>query len=358
MGLFSRKPKLSPEEILRRMDEIDGMIGRDEYRQAFAAAKELERFAPVHAAYFLGACYFKGWGVKQDTALAMSYLKKALDIDNEYLKDAYAMGGFALMDAEEHGEALDWLLKAEELGATGLDWHIATTCADLAIELCEMAPEVYGTEDYADLAETMGSFADAAQSRFLALAFSDPDEMSYTDYIVLGRCVQLLYTLSCRGEMGRDTAEEAANRDLIGNDFPDFPEGDDRRHLVAALYVCSVMDRYGWPIIGEYFRLACWLTDCDVHRSPEAFYRAKWHLKRIEELRARLDPELAEELDDTFEDLMDTYRAAENYFSSVIIDMAQAGMLPDISLSYPTGQAPAPESCAAFMRLYEKLRKG
>lgn len=361
MGLFSKTINLSADEIINRMNAIDKMIVAKDYDNAISEAKALEKEAPNYAAYHLGMCYHLGYGVEENPDRALSYYSSATSIDNHFLKSVWYMGGLLLFTAkEDYDQAIKWFENAEQLGEKDAGLFLALSYYKMAMQFRGYATKTLKLDEMTQANAVAVKYARLSQNKYLAIADSNADSITPSHWVCLGWCTQLLYNLACRGELSTNIVDDNSLTTWIGNSFKlvggTMNEDLHAKFLAEAAYIFSVMDKCGWEIISEYFRASCGLLDSELHKSAKAFYRVRWHMKRIGELRSKVGPSVAAELERYMIDVNQRYEKMDKKYGSYVISFAQAGELPDLTPSYLEGQAPSPESCESFMQMYQEIR--
>ena len=359
MGFFSRKPSLTPDEILERMNVVDALLNDDHYQDAYDAAMALEKEAKGYGSLHLALMYHGGWGVKEDYDKALSYYQAATVIDNHYLARVWYNGGHLYIHLEDYDKAAEWLEKAEALGYDDSSLWLAFAWCNSAIKYRNYACKTLRINELTQANLVASNLAVKAQNKYMSLAQKDPDSVDSAHMVLMGRCALLLYNMACQGELSMDVTADNSLRSWVGNSFHMVAGSrNDAFHaqlLENAVCVFAVMEKAGHPIPAEYFRARCSLLDAEVHHSAEAFYRARWHMKRIGEFRAQ-EPETFEEIHEMFMDVDEAYAKMDHKYGNTVTSMMRKGQHPDLSPSYPAGQAPAPESCKSFMDLLERIQ--
>lgn len=356
MGLFSKKPSLSETEIEEQLNIIMNLYTNERYEDVLHAARALERQAPGHGSYFLGMLYYTGEGVEEDCQKALMHFQKGTTVNNAVTEFCWQMGGIVLFSDERYAEAAEWFVRAKELGAdedTVLP-NLASCWAYLAFEHREKACKTLRMDQLTQTNAVVLNYTTNAQTTFLEVAKTYPESMDPCHWILLGRCAQLLYNMACRGELSMHMTDNNSLSTWLGNSFRmagganDQSLHDDMMYNVAM--VCDAMDRGGRPLIGEYFRALCGLLDSQLHHSADAFYRVRWHMKRIDELRA-LDEDAAE-IAESCDDIDDLFEKMQKKYDRMVMDMMRARQLPDLTPSYLPEKVPDPQSCAKFMVMF------
>lgn len=359
MGLFSARTKLTPDEILARMDAIEAKLGQQQYKEAFADATALEKEAKNYGAYHLGVMYHLGWGVAVDYDKALNYYNAATVIENRFISFVWYMGGLLyLHKLDKPDNAAEWLEKAEALGYPDAPLWLANAWFRSAMKFREYARRTLRMDECTQANYLATRNAIKAQNKYLEIGEKNPAAVPYDHAVCLGRCVQLLYNLSCRGELSMDVTSDNSFSSWLGNSFKvvggTMNNELHARMLANATLTCDALDRWGLELVGEYFRAACGLLDAELHHSAEAFYRVRWHMKRIGEIRGRYD--YANQVGSLLTDVMESYEKMDKKYGANVVAMMREGKMPDLSASYLDGKVPDPESCQNFMDLVQQVR--
>ena len=118
------------------------------------------------------------------------------------------------------------------------------------------------------------------------------------------------------------------------------------------------MEAAGYKAMAEYFRAALCLDAVDFSKSGKMLAGAKWHLDRAAELNGTLTAEQKAEYPNDFADYRQQYQQYLRRYGKAMEAQLKAGQLPDLAGEYPAGAAPAPQSCALFMKDVEALQSG
>ncbi len=363
MGLFSSKPSLSEEEIDERLTAIADLYDQERYEELFREATELDKEAPGHGAFFLGFLYSMGEAVEEDAQKAMMYFRNGTNVNNYYTQQCWLLGGIQLFSDDAYAEAIRWLERAREFGddedETALP-TIAACEAKLAFQYRERACNTLRMDELTQTNAVVVEYAVHAQDLFMECAKRFPESMEVYNWVMFGQCAELLYNMTCRGELSMNMTDSNSLSTWLGNSFRMAGGANDQKFhdemLQNVAVVCDAMDVGGRPLIGEYFRAICGLLDSELHHSAEAFYRVRWHMKRIGELR-EIDED-AEEIARLCGEVNILFKKMQKKYDRLVVDMMRRKQMPDLTPSYLPGKAPAPQSCAKFMAMLNDAASG
>lgn len=128
---------------------------QERYMQSvFKYAKKSAEAGNADGMCWLADCYALGYGVEQESDLALAWYRQAAD--KGYARAMGAVGAFYQDNNRDLKAALDWLKKAERAGDTTYSWRIADLEQDIketnhiAQEEMQKARFAYWDDDYAE----------------------------------------------------------------------------------------------------------------------------------------------------------------------------------------------------------------
>lgn len=356
---FSKKEVLTKEEIDEQLATIDYQLETGEYAEAMSLIKQLEKSEPNQVAYHLGLIYRCGWGVEPDEQKARMYFSKALSVTNNYTDYTWYFHGLYCFNDRKYDDAIKAFKIAEEYGVEYAPVLLATTYSSAALDYRNLACRTLKMNELTQLNAVATKYAVLAENKYMEVADKFSDTMEIAHWVSLGRMAQLLYNMACRGELSMDISSDNSFGTWMQNSFKMMGgRYNDEMHQKMwgnVVTVCDFMDEHGMSVVAEYFRAACGLLDCELHSSAEALYRVRWHMKKVGELRATMQASASIELAGYMTDVTESFKKMDKKYGSYIVGMISAGQLPNISIAYPEGKAPAVESCENFMQMYHEI---
>ena len=189
-----------------------------------------------------------------------------------------------------------------------------------------------------------------------------PGMMNDADWQGYGRAFDMMYALALGGETRsfRVTGNAFSTYASVAKAF-EAGRGDSASQgmwLAAAVRGCALMEAAGYKAMAEYFRASLCLNVVDFSKSGKMLANAKWHLDRAAELNGTLTAEQRAEYPNDFADYRQQYQQYLRRYGKAMEAQLKAGQLPDLAGEYPAGTAPAPQSCALFMKDIEALQSG
>lgn len=352
MGLFSRT-SLTAEQISQRQEEIYTHINNDNYSVALNLAKKLNKEAPGEGDGALGNLYFNGWGVQEDYAACIRCCRNYADIHPKDKYNLYTCGTAYYM-LSDYPNAIDWLTKSYEAGNKEALVILGTSYYSYGNNLRdEIMKSLSAAKVTANNAMACKCWRNGIKV-FAAAARECPNDMSPSYWRFMGWCAEMLYSLSCLGEMPASVA--SAMDQTVFSFGLDVAQGrfnyDAHQRwwleLVGAAYVANAH----CPAMAELSLAHGSLLDAKLHKDPEAFYRARWHMKRAGELRRSLSAEDQTDTAAFFDAVATLFNELKRKYGAISDNKMRQGIAPDISVSYPQGCAPAVESCQGFMDMF------
>lgn len=288
---------------------------------------------------------------------AMKWYTKAADAGDT---DAYQFLGIQHMHNNNFDAAFHWLTKADQAGVSGTKARLAMCCYKLAVQLRDHATKQLNMSEYTQSnAAAITHYLNCQHLYYQSIRDSEErEEMNIEDYIILGRATSMLYNLACRGELSVDIVTDNTMMSYLTNSFKmvggAMNDAEHEKWWNNAMNACALMDLGGFPIVGEFFRAECCLINSELHHSAEAYCRARWHLKRIGEMRSERGKYNVDDLVSLFQSVGDIEDYSEKMgkkYSATLQSMLAEGRLPDLTPDYLPGKAPDPRSCKNFMKM-------
>lgn len=301
----------------------------------------------------MGSCC----SLMDDTNGAIKWYTKAAEAGDT---DAYQFLGVHYVRNNDFDAAFHWLTKADQAGVSGTKAQLAMCCYKLAVQLRDHAAKQLNMSEYTQSnATAIMHFLNCQHLYYQSI--QDPEEreeMNIEDYIILGRATSMLYNLACRGELSIDIVTDNTMMAYFKNSFKmvggAMNDAEHEKWWNNAMNACALMDLGGFPIVGEFFRAECCLISSELHHSAEAYGRARWHLKRVGEMRSERGRYKVDDLVSLFQSVSDIEDYSEKMgkkYSAALQSMLAAGNLPDLTPDYLPGKAPDPRSCKNFMKM-------
>lgn len=365
----NQKQKLSAEDIQERLNELDGYFSEQNYKTCISKAKQLDAVAPGHGAFFLGLCYNFGYGIEIDYSKALSYFKDASAVENEYTGLAFFRCGILYMteffDARKpvayHEKMVKNFTQAETHGARVASVYLAYSYHLKAMDFRGMAARTLIPSEASQANAVAVNNAVSSIEKYTQVAKGRPKDMDLNHWLNFGLNTLMLYKMACTGELAQGISTENSLGTLVKSSFRivgSKMSGDEAQAVLAenaAIY--DIMDQNGRRLVAEYFRAYCALVEADDHHSAEAFYRARWHMKMFGELLDKVtSSQDTVTLSSFINDITALYEKLQKKYGSHLISFARQGKLPNLTVSYLPGNAPAVRSCQSFMDMINELR--
>ena len=348
---------ITQEAINQHLANIDEYYAAGDYAAIFREAKVLYDGTDGTYPYFLGACYLNAWGTQCDYYWAAKYLEEAAKHKDNY-DYACHLAGLAYYRKAEYPQAIEWLAKAEEAGVNDAIVFLADAAAAAALNLWPKVSNYIIPAEFAQGVEIVKQYIAIAMDKYEKAALTTPQLMSNAFWCGFGNMGILLYHLSTRGCLNIEDNQNSLFSSMVSAGFQMLgSQWDHEAHrniYQIGVTICDFMADNGAELVSEYFRAFLSLLESERHNSAEAFYRARWHMKRIGELRKEVDPQAAEEVAGYLKDVDIKYQLQNRKYGSMVISMMRSGRLPDISVSYGEGRVPAVESCENFMNMFNE----
>lgn len=331
------------------------MINTQEYEDAAEYAAEAYALGEKSAAGAAGCAYH----LSDNNAEAAKWYKRSFEAGDD---EALIYLGRISTEENDYEQAAIYLSEALKRNVEGARVAFSDACASYALELREYAAKQLNMSEYTQYNAAAVTNALQAQAEYTAAVDAEPDSMSVISWVLFGKMGQLMYNLACRGELNAQVSDNSA-KSYISNSIRmtlASMSGDD--HLEwwdNAMQICAIMDRHGAGIVAEYTRAGCCLLDAECHHSAQAFYRARWHMKRVGELRASQTLFDEEDMEILFNSMSEVDKSAQKLnkkYGAIVREMIQSGQYPDIQREYPDGMAPHPSECENFMSMYNDMQ--
>ena len=350
---------ISEERINQYLTNIDDCFAAGDFSSLYKTAKVLCKETDGKYSYFMGACYWNAWGTEFDMDKALYYLENAALNNDNYMYATFITGIIYYRKAR-YDKAIEWMSAAEKAGNDDAIVFIADSAAAIALaewndtRKCRLHDKVVAG------VRNVKNYLNFAVEKYMEAANTAPQSMTNGFWCGFGNMHVLLYNLSTTGYLnlegthgGSLSANVSAGLHLF------FEKTDNDAHdkiYDIGISACDFMAAHGAVLVAEYFRAFFALFESERHNSAEAFYRARWHMKRVGELRREADAQEAEELANTMTNLgLETkYKAQEKKYGNMVLGMMRSGEYPSINRSYGEGLAPAVESCENFMQMFKQ----
>lgn len=359
--LFGKKEKMPPEQRREMVQAIEKLIDAGKSEEAFRLTKTLEKEDADAAGLAMAYFYFMGENVREDYNAAARSAQRYLRIEPE---DALAWNrlGSSYMLLGNYDQAAPALEKGYQLGNIEAGTLLANVCK---IQADRLRGDAAGTLNARSFGRANGQAMTLYTKVILlgeAIGAAHPGMMNDADWQGYGRAFDMMYALALGGE--------TRSFRVSGNAFSTyasvakaFEAGRDDRAgqgvwLAAAVRGCALMEAAGYKAMAEYFRAALCLDAVDFSKSGKMLAAAKWHLDRAAELNGTLTAEQKAEYPNDFADYRQQYQQYLRRYGKAMEAQLKAGQLPDLAGEYPAGTAPAPQSCALFMKDVEALQSG
>jgi hypothetical protein len=352
------KKRMTEEEILQRMEQIDEM-GDEE---AFAAAQELEKYSPEAAAVTYTQAFFMGNVVEQNFYQAAQYAKQALSKypDNGLI---WYMGGVACDIIDETEDAVNMLAKARTMPGFELvaATSYASACYSYACKMRNVAAGTLRIDVYSEGNKRAGVWYAECVGVYDQVVREDYSEMSDTDWQTYVAGVNMLLAMAYQGAL---TDLGVSNNSAASYIMASFKALDSKMNKEQNEFwkqycygTSAQMDQAGKHLAAETLRTYTCLLEARYEHSGESFYRAQWHNAKVSDLLKTATEDEKEAWNNFCGDLYGEYQEMKRKHGAYAQNRILDGFLPALEASYPQGQAPDPESCDCFMADFHMERK-
>lgn len=359
--LFGKKSGLAPEERRQRVQAIEQHINADRDEEAFRLTQALEKEDADAAGLAMAYFYTMGEYVREDYGAAVRSAKRYLRVEPEDALAWNRLGG-AYMLQGELDEAAPALEKGYQLGNIEAGTLLATTCK---IQADKLRGAAAGTINAVSFGRANGQAMTLYTKVILLgeeIGAAHPGMMNDADWQGYGRSFDMMYALALGGETKsfRVTGNAFTTYASVAKSFEAgrADKAGQGMWLAAAVRGCALMEAAGYKAMAEYFRASLCLNVVDFSKSGRMLANAKWHLDKAAELNGTLTAQQRADYPNDFADYRQQYQQYLRRYGKAMEAQLKAGQLPDLAAEYPAGTAPAPESCAVFMRDVEGLKAG
>ncbi len=338
--------------------EIDLLL-LDNPKLALEKISELNRQYEHAADFYLGIAYFAGFGIDLDRDRARKYFQNAIRLHDNLEGDALYFIALGYQSEENYQEALKYHLMAVDKDKEESFEQGAVCMYSIGVGYRKMAERTLKMDEFTAYNALAIQFACDSLSVFSSVV-DDKKDMQTGSWCCFGRAAEFLYTVACRGEFTTEIKEKNLFSSYFSSGLEIFSQRNNselhEKYWECLVTVCDAMDGCGHEILGEYFRALGGLVDTEFHHSAQAFYRTRWHMKRIGELRSTVSPEKAEEIHSILGDIDARYNKMSKKYMALTDQMIRKGEYPILEPSYPEGKVPEVESCQNFMKMYNSCR--
>lgn len=350
---------ITKEKIEQLQERIDEHFAAGDMEQLFEVAKELYSSTNNQYGYFLGACHLNGWGTPSNPAVAIPYLHNAAQYGDTYNYACY-LSAIAHYRCREFKDAYNWFVKAQEAGITDGLALFADSAAGCAFAKWDEVRVQFAQSEVTQGAEWVKMYMGVAIEKYMQAAEEQPETMNSALFCGYARLMLLLYNMGTTGMLDMDIVTFNSLEGIVAGGLQALGKMLDTEEHDKVLFKCitgaQFIEKHGYPLVAEYLRAFLAIMESSRDHSAAAFYRARWHMKRIGELRSHeKDAELVK---NSFSDIDEHYQKAERKYGATVLNMMRAGQLPDVKKSFLPEKAPAIDSCKNFMDLYYSVRNG
>lgn len=351
---------ITKEEIEQLQGQIDEHYASGDMEQLFEVAKELYSSTDNRYGYFLGTCYLNGWGTPSNPAVSIPYLHNAAQYGDNYNYACY-LSAIAHYRCREFKDAYNWFVKAQEAGINDSLALFADSAAGCAFTKWDEVRNIqFSPTGITQGVERVKIYMSVAIEKYMQAAEEQPETMNSALFCGYAKLMILLYNMSTWGVLGLDFATADSLGGMVSGGLQQLGNMMNTEEHDKVLFKCitgaQFIEKHGYPLVAEYLRAFLALLESSRDHSAAAFYRARWHMKRIGELREyEKDAAVVKNI---FADIDSHYDKAEKKYGASVMNMMRAGQLPDLKKSFLPEMAPAIDSCKNFMDLYWSVRNG
>jgi hypothetical protein len=116
-----------------------------------------------------------------------------------------------------------------------------------------------------------------------------------------------------------------------------------------------LMEQNNMAVLAEEIRAGACLYRSKSEKSAEIFYRARYHLKRVEELLSQRSKGDQDSMDGSFPTVGMLFEELNKKYDRYLREMAMRSQFPDVDEEYPEGKAPSVTDSESFMQLVYSL---
>lgn len=350
---------ITKEEIEKLQGQIDEHFASGDMEQLFEVAKSLYSRTNNQYGYFLGTCYLNGWGTPSNPAVSIPYLHKAAEYGDNYNYACY-LSAIAHYRCNQFKDAYNWFVKAQEAGINDSLALFADSAAGCAFAKWDEVRTQFAQSEVTQGAEWVKIYMSVAIEKYMQAAEEQPETMNSALFCGYAKLMILMYNMGTTGMLDMDIVTFDSLGGIVAGGLQALGKMMDTEEHDKVLFKCitgaQFIETHGYPLVAEYLRAFLALLESARDHSAAAFYRARWHMKRIGELRAyEKDAELVKNI---FFDIDNHYQKAERKYGATVMNMMRAGQLPDLRKSFLPEMAPNIDSCKNFMDLYYSVRNG
>lgn len=359
--VFVMSNYFSQNEIQSLNERLNSFILSGDHNGIFQTSLQLESTGSLLGAYWLGSCYLNGWGTQIDNNLGAKYCEKATACDIPSIKPyAYYNAGVGYYRLGEYDDAIQLLQYAESLNVAMATVFIADAYAALAFCNWDIVRNIRTQNDMADGLTIIKVCINNAQDKYLEAATEHPETMTPAFWCGFGNVGVLYYNLATQGLLNVERIDETSLIDYFfaGANMVSEKWNTEKQETVYNIGVlsCEVMEDCGAEFIAEYYRAYLSLLDSERNKSAEAFYRARWHLKKVGELRSVVGEAVANEVAGYLTDVDVKFKALDKKYGGIVHSMMRSGRFPNLQPSYFNIEVPPVESCRKFMDMFYEVR--
>ncbi len=348
---------ITKEEIEQLQRQIDEHFASGDMGQLFEVAKKLSAGTNSQYGYFIGTCYLNGWGTQPNPAAAIPYLHNAAEYGDNYNYACY-LSAIAHYRCREFKDAYDWFVKAQEAGINDSLALFADSAAGCAFEKWDEVRTRFSQSEVTQGAEIVKYYMSDAIIKYMQAAEEHPETMNSALFCGYAKLMILMYNMGTTGMLDMDVVTSDSLGGIVSGGLQALGKMLNTEEHDEVLFRCvtgaQFIEEHGYPLVAEYLRAFLAILESSRDRSAAAFYRARWHMKRIGELRnCEKDAELVQSI---FADIDDHYDKAEHKYGATVLNMMRQGQVPDLKKSFLPDMAPDIDSCKNFMDLYYSVR--
>ncbi len=348
---------VTKEEIAQLKQQIEDHFAAGDMDSLFKVAERLCKSTDGQYAYFLGACYLNGWGTQVSLANAIIYLHKAAEYGDNYDYACY-LSAIAHYRCNEFKDAYNWFVKAQEAGVNDSLALFADSAAGCAFAKWDEVRVQFAQSEVTQGAEWVKMYMSVAIEKYMQAAEEQPETMTSALFCGYARVMILLYNMGTTGMLDMDIVTFDSLGGMVAGGLQALGKMLNTEEHDKVLFKCitgaQFIEEHGYPLVAEYLRAFLAILESTRDRSAAAFYRARWHMKRIGEML--IYEKDAGQVRNIFADIDDHYDKAEKKYGATVMNMMRAGQLPDLTKSFLPDDVPAIDSCENFMNMYWSVR--
>lgn len=353
--MFGRK-RMSEEEIKQGLAELENLSGD----VGFAKARELEKYAPAEAAYYLGLYYFNGDGVEQNLQLALQYMETYVRRHPKEQGLAWFVGGMVHYVNDDYTEAIEWYGNAIKLGIDWAKTSYALCAYLLAAQMRGLSGRTLKVNEYNMANQACIKWYIQCCNMYSEAIQEKAAELDDTDWCVFAKSADMLLAMAYQGTMVDLKTAGNGIGSWVSASFRamDAKVNKEQNEVwkAYAYMVSQKMEEEGKELFAETLRLFTCLNECRYEHKAESFYRAQWHRGYVFELMNHATEDEKAAWNNNFPNLSGEYGDMERKYDRIATGYMLDGRLPDLTPDYPEGQAKDPETCKSFMNRFHVER--